>query len=150
MNPCDTDNTNYITRIGLASSQPKRILYIDDSKEDTILFKERAKGFRCVVDDAHSGEQGLALALTCDYDLILIDLVLPGMAGVDVFEKIKLAHRAQRKPIRTVAVSGQYTVDNIAKINRIGCAVFITKECLLDCEFLPDVMSMFGIDLIPT
>lgn len=67
----------------------KRILVVDD--EDRIrrllrMYLER-EGFQ--IEEAEDGEKALRMALSQDYDLIILDLMLPGMDGLDVCRKIR-------------------------------------------------------------
>ena len=67
----------------------KRILVVDD--EDRIrrllrLYLER-EGFQ--IDEAEDGEKALRMALSQSYDLIILDLMLPGMDGLDVCREIR-------------------------------------------------------------
>lgn len=67
----------------------KRILVVDD--EDRIrrllrMYLER-EGFQ--IDEAEDGEKALKMALSRDYDLIILDLMLPGMDGLDVCKGIR-------------------------------------------------------------
>lgn len=67
----------------------KRILVVDD--EDRIrrllrLYLER-EGFQ--IDEAEDGEKALKMALNQNYDLIILDLMLPGMDGLDVCKGIR-------------------------------------------------------------
>lgn len=66
-----------------------RILIIEDEQSIAELERDYLKisGFEC--DIAGDGEQGLALALANDYDLIILDLMLPGLDGFEVCRRIR-------------------------------------------------------------
>ncbi len=66
-----------------------RILIIEDEQSIAELERDYLKisGFDC--DIAGDGEQGLALALSTDYDLIILDLMLPGLDGFEVCSRIR-------------------------------------------------------------
>jgi DNA-binding response OmpR family regulator len=73
-----------------------RILVVDDEPR-IVRFVARAltaEGYG--VDSAHDGENGLELALTGGYELILLDLLLPAMNGVTVLTRILKANPEQR------------------------------------------------------
>ncbi len=67
----------------------KRILVIEDEPDiaDLLAFNLKAEGFTPLV--AREGEKGLKMALNEKPDLILLDLMLPGISGTDLCKQIK-------------------------------------------------------------
>ncbi|MDD1754080.1 MAG: PAS domain S-box protein [Methanothrix sp.] len=88
--------------------KPYRILVIEDDPEHAELIK---MGFRrhdeFFLDFASTGEQGLEMISQCAYDLISVDLVLPGIGGLDVLVRI----RKFDPDIPVVMVSGHGTTE---------------------------------------
>jgi PAS domain S-box-containing protein len=88
--------------------EPYHILIIEDDPEHADLFR---MGFRrhdeFFLDFAATGEQGLEMMAAHSYDLISVDLVLPGMGGLDVLVKI----RKYYQDIPVVMVSGHGTTE---------------------------------------
>jgi len=72
----------------------KKLLIVEDEKNISYIISENAKieGYEC--DAAYDGEDGLQKALTNDYDLILLDLMLPKMDGFKVCERLRGANVA--------------------------------------------------------
>jgi two-component system response regulator RegX3 len=66
-----------------------RVLLIDDEPaiRDAVGYSLRAEGYE--VDVLHDGESGLEAALTGDYDVVVLDLMLPGISGSDVCRRIR-------------------------------------------------------------
>jgi len=72
-----------------------RVLLVDDEQR-IVNFVRRgleAEGLR--VDPAPDGEEGLRLALSGSYDLVILDLVMPGMDGLSVLRRIMEAKPSQ-------------------------------------------------------
>jgi len=66
-----------------------RLLIIEDYRP---LRESLAKGLReagFAVDTAHDGQEGLWYATGGDYDVLILDLMLPGMAGLEILEKLR-------------------------------------------------------------
>ena len=100
----------------------KRILIIED--DETIAAIERdylvRSGF--AVDIAATGDEGLALGRTGKYDLILLDLMLPGMDGFSVCHALR---KALDIPILMVTAR-QEDIDKIRGLG-MGADDYITK-----------------------
>ena len=66
-----------------------RLLLVED-EEKVISFVQRGLAAeRFAVDVARDGQEGLELAQTYDYDVIILDLLLPGLDGTEVLRKIR-------------------------------------------------------------
>lgn len=66
-----------------------RILVVEDEKKVADIIARGLKAERFAVDVCHDGPSGWEFASTYNYDLILLDLMLPGMSGTDILEKIR-------------------------------------------------------------
>ena len=66
-----------------------RILIVEDEKSLAELIANRLKKEKYVVDISLDGEEGLYNALTDAYDLILLDIMLPGVNGIEILKEVK-------------------------------------------------------------
>ncbi len=66
-----------------------RILLVEDEYALAELVAERLKKERYVVDVCNDGEDGLYNALTGIYDLLLLDIMLPGKDGIEILREVK-------------------------------------------------------------
>jgi DNA-binding response OmpR family regulator len=67
----------------------KRVLIIEDDKDITDLVEIHLGDLGYKLDKAYNGETGLAKSLSGDYDLILLDLMLPKLEGLEVCKQIR-------------------------------------------------------------
>jgi len=100
-----------------------RVLYIEDeSKQRTALARRlRAKGFQ--VKSAASGKQALRMFRTHGSDVVLCDLNMPGISGLEVLEEIR--KQDQRAPVILLTAHG--TVDNAVAALKQGAYDFLMK-----------------------
>ncbi|ATA60499.1 two-component system response regulator [Geobacillus stearothermophilus] len=69
--------------------KPVRILVVDDEERIRRLLRMYLERENYVIDEAGDGNEALEKALTNDYDVILLDLMLPGKDGIDVCKEIR-------------------------------------------------------------
>ncbi|MGJ9384868.1 DNA-binding response regulator [Salipaludibacillus neizhouensis] len=85
-------------------AEEARILVVDDEERIRRLLKMYLEREEYLVDDAENGEKALEMALAEEYDLIILDLMMPGMDGIEVCEEIR-KHKAT--PIIMLTAKGE-------------------------------------------
>jgi DNA-binding response OmpR family regulator len=105
-----------------AAHSVRRLLIIDDDTELCELLVEylQPEGFR--VDVLHSGSQAAEKALSQEYALIILDVMLPGVRGFDVLQKIRATSRV---PVIMLTARGE-DVDRILGLE-IGADDYLPK-----------------------
>jgi len=71
------------------SEQIHRILVVDDEERIRRLLKMYLEKEGYAIEEAEDGEQALRLATTGDFDLILLDVMLPGIDGIEVCTRLR-------------------------------------------------------------
>jgi len=66
-----------------------RILLVEDEKKVADIIVRGLKAERFAVDVCHDGQSGWDAANTYNYDLIILDLMLPGLSGTEILEKVR-------------------------------------------------------------
>ncbi len=66
-----------------------RILIIEDEQALASLISDRLKKDRYTVDVSNDGEEGLYNALSGIYDLIILDIMLPGVNGIEILKELR-------------------------------------------------------------
>ncbi|HOJ43970.1 MAG TPA: response regulator, partial [Syntrophorhabdaceae bacterium] len=100
----------------------KLLVIEDDGKIASLIVKGfRQEGF--AVDQAPDGEEGLHLALTEQYDVCIIDIMLPKMDGLSLIEEMR------RKKVNTpvIILSAKRSVDDRVKGLQKGGDDYLTK-----------------------
>ena len=106
----------------------KTIMVIDDEKDirDSLEGVLKDEGYRVTVEE--NAERGLKSITRNTPDLILLDIWMPGMDGVETLKEIK--KRFDNLPV--IMISGHATIDTAVKATKLGAYDFIEKPLSLD------------------
>jgi two-component system cell cycle response regulator len=104
---------------------PKKILTIDDSRTVRIIVRKAFKTFDCDILEASNGVEGLAVASKENPDLILLDVTMPVMDGVETLTKLKSDPLLKNIPVMMLTAEGGR--ENVLKIAKIGVRDYIVK-----------------------
>jgi len=103
----------------------KNILVIDDEADIVELVAYNLKKEGCEVDTAHDGEEGLKKIDSKRYDLIFLDLMLPGIQGIELCKRIRNNAETSRIPVIMLTAKGE-EIDKIIGLE-VGADDYITK-----------------------
>ena len=115
----------------------KRVLIIEDDQEIINLISIHLKDIDCEVEQSLDGAQGLELALKNEYDLIILDLMLPSMDGIEVCQKL----RAQKMTPIVMLTAKAEEIDKVLGLE-IGADDYITKPFSVR-ELLSRIKAIF-------
>ncbi len=100
-----------------------KILVIDDERPIRSVLREILENEKFEVDDAENGKVGFDLATKNKYDVILCDIKMPEMDGLEVLEKLQ--ENGIDSPI--IMISGHGTIDTAVEALQKGAYDFIQK-----------------------
>ena len=120
-----------------------RVLLIEDDSAtaQSIELMLKSENFNIYTTDL--GEEGVDLGKLYDYDIILLDLNLPDMSGVDILRRIKSHPILKAAPVVVLT-----TTDDKTEINRcyeLGCSVDVTKP--IDYDSFAEAIRRLGLFL---
>ncbi len=115
------------------------ILYIEDNFTNRILIRRvlEAEGYRVL--DAETAPEGIALAEANEPDLILMDISLPEMNGLEATVRLRAIEHLRHTPI--VALTANVMKGDREQALEAGCAGYIQKP--IDVDRLPDQIRSF-------
>lgn len=99
-----------------------RILIIDDEPSIRRTLREILEYEKYKVDDASNGHEGITLAKELDYDVILCDIKMPDMDGIETLELLK---QFTESPV--VMISGHGTIETAVEAIKKGAYDYISK-----------------------
>jgi len=102
-----------------------KVLIVDDEAPVRDLFSDLLKREKCEITCNGSGEEAITTVNAQDFDVILLDIKLGGMSGLEVLKKIK-----EIKPKTTVIMITGFGYDEqlISKSRELGCSGYIGKN----------------------
>jgi heavy metal response regulator len=114
-----------------------RILVIEDEKKVANFIKKGLEEEHYAVDTAFDGEEGLYMAEVNEYDLIVLDLMIPKIEGLEVLKRI----RGKKNNVPILVLTAKNTVEDIVKGLDAGCDDYLTKPFAF-LEFLARIRAL--------
>jgi two-component system, chemotaxis family, sensor histidine kinase and response regulator WspE len=120
----------------------KRVLVVDDSITVREVERQLLRGEGYDVETAVDGQDGLNLARSAVYDLIISDVDMPRMNGLQMVEAIRREDRLKHLPI--VIVSYKERDEDRMRGLKAGASAYLTKSSFHDNTFLRTVADLVG------
>ncbi len=100
-----------------------RILYVEDNHDTAEAVKIILEMQGHSVDLAFNGNEGIRAATAGQYDLLLLDIMLPDMSGWDIFEKLRGKVASRFAFLSAIPVSEE----RVAELQKAGVSDYIMK-----------------------
>lgn len=110
------------------ANSPDTVLIVDDSEDFRLLISNYLNMLECTLTFAHDGEDAVELFTSHRYDLIIMDIIMPLMDGVDAIRAIR-REEAQKglRPTPILAISGEGSVETGVDSMDAGATRMINK-----------------------
>jgi two-component system copper resistance phosphate regulon response regulator CusR len=115
-----------------------RILIIEDEKKVAGFVARGLRDERFAVDIAHDGQSGWEMAQACNYDLIILNLMLPELSGAEVLKRIR--QHGLKMPVLVLTARAD-TAEKVANFEA-GADDYLTKPFAF-AELLVRVKALF-------
>jgi two-component system, cell cycle response regulator DivK len=117
------------------------ILIVEDNEKNMKLARDvlQSKGYATL--EAVTGEDGVRLAIEKRPDLVLMDIQLPGINGIEALRRVRADPGCARIPV--VAFTASVTSTDRSQISAAGFDAFLSKPINLK-EFLETVKRLLG------
>jgi len=115
------------------------VLLVEDNEKNMKLARDilRFKGYR--VTEATTGEDAVASAATEPPDLVLMDIQLPGIDGIEAFRRIRSDPKTAKIPV--VALTASVMAGDRERFDKAGFDGFIAKP--IDVKQFPDQVASY-------
>ena len=102
-----------------------KILTVDDSKTIRMIVKKAFKPYNCELFEGENGVEGLAIAAKEMPDLIILDITMPVMTGIEMLGKLKA--ESELKNIPVIMLTAESGKENVMQIVKMGVKDYIVK-----------------------
>ena len=117
------------------TSLKARVLIVDDEPMLRRTMSDRMKFWDCTTDEASTGEEALEMLAKSSYDLVLLDIKMPGISGLEVLSTMR-----ERKDMTDVVVlTAHASVEAAVEAVRNGAIDFLLKPA--DFELVKNTVS---------
>ncbi|MDP2470377.1 MAG: response regulator transcription factor [Candidatus Palauibacterales bacterium] len=117
--------------------QAMRILVVEDNKKVASFVEKGLREEGYAVDTAHDGVDGALKANLYDYDLLLLDIMLPGKSGLEIVHEI----RRQASSVPVLLLSALDATEDVVRGLDLGADDYLTKPFTFD-ELLARVRAL--------
>jgi heavy metal response regulator len=114
-----------------------RILVIEDEKKVADFIKKGLEEEHYAVDTAYDGERGLYMTEINEYDLIVLDLMIPKIDGWGVLKRV----RANKNNVPILVLTAKDALEDIVRGLDSGCDDYLTKPFAF-VEFLARIRAL--------
>jgi two-component system cell cycle response regulator DivK len=103
----------------------RTILYIEDNEMNRKIVRDLLKRTKYTLVEAYDGEAGVAKALEVRPDLILMDIQLPKMSGLDATKRLRAEAATARTPI--IAITSFALSGDDVRAKEAGATAYLAK-----------------------
>ncbi|MBI4227432.1 MAG: response regulator [Candidatus Omnitrophica bacterium] len=103
----------------------KTILFVDDEPDQVLLIQTRLEANGYAVLTAADGETGLQLAIERQPDLVIVDLLIPRLDGLEICRRLKRDPTTARIPVALFTASATRDLDELCKT--VGFSAYLRK-----------------------
>jgi CheY-like chemotaxis protein len=102
-----------------------KVLTVDDSKTIRMIVKKAFQPYNCTIFEAENGVEGLAAATKEKPGLIVLDITMPVMNGIEMLDRLKA--EPDLKDIPVIMLTAESGKDNVMNIVRKGIKDYMVK-----------------------
>jgi len=122
--PSDKPYNMMITDVDL-DNKPASLLVVDDKESNRDLLSRRLNRQGFQVQAAKQGHQALEMIRSQDFDLVLLDIIMPEMNGYEVLAEIKADPKISHIPV--IMISALDEIDSVVRCIEMGAEDYLQK-----------------------
>lgn len=122
----------------------RKILFIEDEEIFIELFGDRLKRDGHEMVFARNGAWGIKEAMEEDFDLYIMDMMMPAMGGEEMLTKLKAEEKTKNVPV--IVISASVDEETQKRVEGMGINAFYVKTHITPSELSKKVGELFGIN----
>jgi DNA-binding NtrC family response regulator len=99
------------------------VLVVDDEEQFVKVFSQRLEGRGLKVDTSTTGEEAIRQVKSKEFDAIILDLVMPGMSGLETLKRIK----SENPDVQIIILTGHGSIEKSVEAVKAGAVDFVEK-----------------------
>ena len=119
---------------------PKKILVVDDA-ETIVMMEQMILGKKYDVVVARNGSEAVSTAIAERPDLILLDMIMPVLGGIEACRRLR--DTPETKDIPIIMVTTRSEISNVEASYQSGCSDYVTKP-INGLELITKVRNFIG------
>jgi two-component system cell cycle response regulator DivK len=123
----------------------KKITIVEDNELNLKLYQYMLRKIDAEIKFARDGQEALNIITTDPPDLVLLDIQIPGISGLDVIQKLRQMPEFAALPV--IAVTAYSMVGDREKILAAGCTEYVSKP--IDTHTFPDLITKYLTENTP-
>ncbi|MFA7286384.1 MAG: response regulator [Patescibacteria group bacterium] len=129
-------------RTASAAVQQVRVLLIEDTRDIVELYRHRfeKEGFICTV--AENGAWGVKTAQTQPFDLILLDIAMPAMNGLEALATLRATPKLEKTPI--IVFSNTVESDELSDVKKAGATEVFLKARVTPTQIVNKIRELIA------
>ncbi len=121
----DEDQLTSLKKTHFLENKTGHILVVDDNENNRDLFTRQLKREGYLVTTVTNGKEALEIIKTGEYDVILLDLIMPELDGYQVLKYLKADEKLRYIPVIMISASDE--IDQVVRCIEIGAEDFLPK-----------------------
>jgi CheY-like chemotaxis protein len=109
----------------MAHANPPRLLVVDDVPDNRAILARRFMRLGYEVTEAEDGAEALELIAQHEYDIVLLDIMMPKIDGLEVLKRVRETHSQAELPI--IMVSAKASSEDVVDALLLGANDYVTK-----------------------
>jgi len=122
------------------NKKEKKILLVEDDPFLVDIYSTKLKESGYFVEVADEGEEALRKIKEKDFDLMLLDIVLPKVDGWDVLKQVK----SEFKNLKVIIISNLSQKEEVAKGMNLGAEKYLIKAHYAPSEVIKEIKEVLG------